>query len=48
MWSEAALGQDKNGNVLDGPEKFDDHLLDTLRYAVYTHSRKKAPDIRII
>jgi phage terminase large subunit len=28
---------DKNGNVLDEPEKANDHSLDALRYAVFTH-----------
>jgi len=31
--------QDKNGNVLDEPVKFNDHLLDSLRYGVYTHHK---------
>ena len=29
--------QDKDGNVLDEPVKFKDHLLDAMRYAIYTH-----------
>ena len=29
--------EDKDGNVLEEPVKFNDHLLDAERYAVYTH-----------
>lgn len=29
--------EDKNGNILDEPVKFNDHSMDALRYAVYTH-----------
>ena len=29
--------EDRNGNVLDDPVAFRDHLLDAWRYAVYTH-----------
>ena len=28
---------DKNGNILEEPVKFNDHLMDAMRYAVYTH-----------
>lgn len=31
--------EDKNGNILDEPVKFNDHAMDALRYAVYTHSQ---------
>lgn len=31
--------EDKSGNILDEPVKFNDHTMDALRYAVYTHSR---------
>ena len=30
--------EDRNGNVLDEPVKFRDHLMDALRYALYTHN----------
>lgn len=33
--------QDRNGNVIDEPVKYNDHLCDALRYAVYTHLGKK-------
>jgi len=29
--------EDKDGNVLDEPVKYNDHLLDAFRYAIYTH-----------
>jgi phage terminase large subunit len=32
---------DKNGNVLDDPVKFMDHLMDAKRYAVYTHNKDR-------
>lgn len=31
--------QDRNGNVLDEPVKFKDHLMDMKRYAEYTHNK---------
>lgn len=31
--------QDKNGNILDEPVKFMDHLMDTKRYGLYTHHK---------
>lgn len=31
--------KDRNGNVLDEPVKFADHLCDALRYAAYTHGK---------
>ena len=34
--------QDKNGNVLDEPVKYMDHLMDAKRYAVYTHQKQFA------
>jgi phage terminase large subunit len=39
--------QDKNGNVLDEPVKYMDHLMDAKRYAIYTHQKSmKVPTIR--
>jgi len=29
--------EDKDGNVFDEPVKFADHLMDAMRYAIYTH-----------
>ncbi len=29
--------EDKDGNVIDEPVKFADHLMDAMRYAIYTH-----------
>jgi len=29
--------EDKDGNILDEPVKFNDHLCDAFRYAIYTH-----------
>ncbi len=34
--------QDKNGNVLDEPVKYMDHLMDAKRYAIYTHQKQFA------
>ncbi len=31
--------QDRNGNLLDEPVKFNDHCMDAIRYAIYTHSK---------
>jgi phage terminase large subunit len=31
--------QDKSGILLDKPLKYNDHLLDAMRYAVYTHTK---------
>lgn len=31
--------KDKNGNLLDEPVKYNDHLMDAKRYAIYTHSK---------
>jgi phage terminase large subunit len=33
--------QDRNGNVLDEPVKFMDHLMDAKRYALYTHHKDR-------
>ena len=33
---------DKNGNTLEEPVKFNDHALDALRYAIYTHTTQMA------
>jgi len=30
--------EDKDGNVLEEPVKFNDHLMDAMRYALYTHA----------
>ena len=32
---------DKNNNVLDEPVKFNDHLMDAERYAIYTHLKDR-------
>lgn len=31
--------EDKNGEMLDEPVKFNDHILDALRYGMYTHMK---------
>jgi len=38
---------DKNGNVLDKPVKFNDHSMDALRYALYTHLGRRR-EVKII
>lgn len=35
--------QDKNGNVLDEPVKFMDHLMDAKRYAIWTYQKDMVP-----
>lgn len=32
--------QDKDGNLLEEPVKFNDHLMDAMRYAIYSHSKR--------
>ena len=43
---------DANGNILEEPVKFNDHLLDALRYAIYTYknelSKSTAAEINFI
>ena len=39
--------EDKDGNVMDEPVKFRDHLVDAMRYAIYTHKRKVTPNFYI-
>ena len=31
--------EDKNGNILDEPVKFNNHAMDGKRYGVYTHCK---------
>jgi phage terminase large subunit len=31
--------EDKNGLILDEPVKFKDHLMDAMRYAIYTFGK---------
>ncbi len=33
--------QDKDGNLLDEPIKFNDHTMDAIRYAIYSHFKKR-------
>lgn len=42
--------QDRSGNVLDEPMKFMDHLMDAMRYALWTHhkGRFSQPGISVI
>ncbi|MCX6162940.1 MAG: PBSX family phage terminase large subunit [Ignavibacteriae bacterium] len=37
-----SYSQDKNGNLLDDPVKFNDHCLDAIRYALFTHRHTKS------
>lgn len=39
--------EDKDGNVLDEPVKFMDHLCDAMRYAIYTHNKNMTGEVRI-
>ena len=36
--------KDKDGNIIDEPIKFRDHLLDAMRYALYTHFKNRRVD----
>lgn len=41
--------QDANGNVFEEPVKFNDHAMDAIRYAIYTHNKdRKEYRIRFI
>ena len=40
--------EDKNGNVLDEPVKFNDHFNDAERYGTYSYSKTAIPDITIL
>jgi phage terminase large subunit len=40
--------EDKNGNITDQPVKFRDHLLDGVRYGIYTHCKKEIPGLAIV
>lgn len=41
--------EDRNGNILDEPVKFKDHLMDGKRYAIYTHLKKRIePNLRFL
>lgn len=33
--------QDKEGNVLDEPVKFNDHAMDAIRYAIYSYKKRR-------
>lgn len=40
--------EDRNSNVLEEPVKFNDHLMDAMRYALYTHFLREQPNIYVI
>jgi len=41
--------QDKDGNIFDEPIKFNDHAMDAIRYAIFSHSKNKvSTNIRLI
>jgi len=40
--------KDKDGNVLEEPVKFNDHLMDAFRYAVYSHLKRGTPEVVIL
>jgi phage terminase large subunit len=41
--------EDKNGNILDEPVKFNNHAMDAKRYGVYTHAKSQCDlDIRFV
>jgi len=39
--------EDRDGNVLDEPVKFRDHLMDAMRYAIYTHARQQGQVVNL-
>ena len=43
---EYSYRKDRQGNLFDSPEKENDHLMDALRYAIYTHSKRVVPNVR--
>ncbi len=38
--------KDRQGNLFDIPEKENDHLMDAMRYAIYSHSKRIVPNAR--
>ena len=41
--------QDKDGNLIDEPVKFEDHLMDAIRYGIYTYNKNfKSFSIRVL
>jgi phage terminase large subunit len=40
--------KDKNGQVLEIPVKFNDHLMDAMRYAVYSHAKQGNVEILVL
>jgi phage terminase large subunit len=40
--------EDRNGNVMDEPVKWNDHLMDALRYAIHTHTIAFQPSLRYL
>ena len=40
--------EDKNGNVLDDPIKFNDHYCDSERYGTYSYSKENIPDMTVL
>ena len=40
--------KDKDGNVLEVPVKFADHLMDAWRYGAYSHYRKTSPSVVLL
>jgi phage terminase large subunit len=47
--NEYVWRKDKNGNYIDIPVKYNDHSMDAIRYAIYSHCKNRNPvNIRII
>ena len=40
--------EDKHGNPLPEPEKFDDHAMDAVRYAIFTHCKRADAAFHVI
>lgn len=38
--------KDKEGRLYEHPQKLNDHLMDAMRYAIYTHSKRSSPNAR--
>lgn len=43
-WNGYAWKRDRLGNILDEPEKINDHAMDALRMALFTHAQSRVPE----
>ena len=45
---EYSWRKNAKGEILDEPIKYNSHLMDGLRYAIYSHKRRSEPDVRFL